>query len=235
MGQDMPPPLPPSPAEPLPGSTPWERRDSLGVVPALFETTKQVLLSPAEFFRQMPVSGGIGAPLGYAVIVGYLGVVVQALYQAVLNIGLGSAFAGFGDRSPFGRLAPMMQGGLGLGLQLVMGPILVVVGTFIVAGIYHLMLMLLGQAKRDFEATLRVVCYGQAASIVLVVPFCGGIVSAVWRVVLGIVGLAEAHRIGHGSAAIAVLAPIVLICCCCGAAAALLFGGLAGALGNLQH
>ena len=52
------------------GSTPWERRDQLGFIGALVENTKQVLATPVEFFRNMPVFGGLGAPLLYAVIVG---------------------------------------------------------------------------------------------------------------------------------------------------------------------
>jgi hypothetical protein len=204
-------------------------------VPALFETTKQVLLTPTAFFTEMPVSGGIGAPLGYGVLIGSLGLVVQAIYQAVLNIGLGSAFAQLGDRSPLGQLAPMLHGGVGLAVQLVFAPIVIVMGIFIGAGIYHLVLMLLGQARQGFETTLRVVCYCQAASVVMLLPLCGGLVAAVWRVVIAILGLAQAHRIGRGSAAIAVLAPIVLACCCCAVALLLVFGGIAGLASHLPR
>jgi hypothetical protein len=223
---DLPPPLPPVSDEPR--GTPWERRESLGFVPALVETTKQVLTGPTAFFRAMPVSGGIGAPLFYAVILGYLGLVVQAVYQAVLRVGMGSAFEQFGERGPLGHLGPFLQGGLGLVFQLVFGPVFLVVGIFIGAGIYHLVLMLLGQARQGFEATLRVVCYGQATSVLMVLPFCGGILTAVAWIVVGIIGLAEAHRIGRGSAAVAILAPLVLICCCCVVGLTLLFGGIAG-------
>src|SRR5512143_2193864 len=72
-----------------PRGTPWERRAEIGVGSALVETTKEVLLAPTAFFRHMPVSGGIGAPLGYAVILGCLGVVFQAVYQAVFRVVMG--------------------------------------------------------------------------------------------------------------------------------------------------
>lgn len=230
------PPLPPAlpstggspPGGPGPQRTPWERREQLGLVPALVETTGQVLLHPADFFQQMPVAGGLGAPVIYALIVGYLGIVVQALYQAVLNIGLGSALRGLSERSPLGSFGPALQGGAGLLVQIVCGPIFLLMGLFVGAGIYHLLLMLMGQAKKGFEATLRVVAYGHAASILLLLPFCGGLIAAVWWLVIGIVGLSEAHGIGRGSAAVAILAPIVLVCCCCGIGALLIFGGIAG-------
>ncbi len=234
MSQDLPPPLPPAAGRREPGA-PWERRAQVGLVPALVETTSLVLLHPSGFFRGMPVSGGLGAPVGYALIVGYLGIVVQALYQAVLNIGLGSALSGIGDRSPLGSWGPALQGGLGLAAQIVLGPAFLLVGLFVGAGIYHLILMVMGQAKQRFEATLRVVAYGHAASVLMLLPFCGGLAAAVWWIVIGIVGLSETHRIGRGSAAVAILAPIVLACCCCGTGLLLIFGGIAGLASHLPR
>ena len=231
---DLPPPLPPAIPEETAGGTPWERRETLGLLTALVETTKQVLTSPTAFFRAMPVTGGIGGPLAFAVVIGYVGLAVQSLYQAVLNIGLGSAFHNLGDRSPFAHLGPFLHGGMGLALQLVFGPVFIVVGVFIGAGLYHLVLLLLGQARQGFEATLRVVCYGQATSVLMILPFCGGVLAAVAWIVVGIVGLAEAHRIGRGSAAVAILAPVVLACCCCGLGLGLLFGGIAGLANHLR-
>jgi hypothetical protein len=35
------------------------------------------------------------------------------------------------------------------------------------------MLMLLGGAKRYFEATFRVACFAQAPAVFAIVPFCG--------------------------------------------------------------
>jgi hypothetical protein len=204
------------------------------VVPALLETTTEVLVSPAQFFRRMPVDAGIGAPLGYAMIAGYAGIVVSSLYQAILRAGLGSSFAQLGHRGPFGRLAPFLEGGVGFVAQILLGPLFLLVALFVGAGIHHLLLLLLGAARRGFEATFRVSCYSQAVSLLMLVPICGGVVSFFWWLVVAIIGLAEAHGIGRGSAAIAVLAPLLLACCCCGLVAGLFFGGIATALHNLR-
>ncbi len=225
-----PPPLPPPLASgpPLPGEgTPWDRRGQLGVVPAIFDTIRAVLLTPTEFFRTMPRLGGIGGPLGYGVIVGSLGLLIATMYNFLVTTLFGSAFRGLDD-GPLAKIAPYLEGGVGVVSQVVFGPIWLLIGIFVSAGIYHVALMILGQAKEGFEATLRVVCYSQSTAILQLVPFCGGPVMAVWMIVSNIIGLAEAHRIGRGSAAIAVLAPIVLFCCCCAIAGMLLFGGIAG-------
>ncbi len=108
-GTGAPPPLPPlgsAPPLPLPGDVPpvpptqppragragggfgripWDDRDRIGLLTALVETTREVLTAPARFFRAMPVTGGIGSPLLYAVIVGWVGVVATALYQAIFR------------------------------------------------------------------------------------------------------------------------------------------------------
>lgn len=212
------------------GSTPWERRAEIGFIPGLVETTKQVLVGPSEFFRRMPVDAGLGAPLGYAMIVGYVGIVVSSIYQAAIRAGLGSTLYEFGHRGPFGRVAPFLEGGVGLVAQLILGPVFLLLALFLGAGIHHLVLLLLGMAKRGFEATFRISCYSQAVSVLLLLPICGGVISFFWWLAVAIIGLAEAHGIGRGSAAIAVLAPLVLICCCCGLLGALFFGGLATAL-----
>src|SRR5687768_3952130 len=67
-------PSPPSGWAPGPGAregTPWERRDQIGIASALVETTQRVLTAPTAFFRAMPLTGGIGGPLVYALIIGY--------------------------------------------------------------------------------------------------------------------------------------------------------------------
>src|SRR5687768_2262196 len=64
--------LPPGASGPG-GGTPWERRGQIGIGSALIETVQQVLTKPGAFFRSMPVTGGVGGPLLFGVIVGYVG------------------------------------------------------------------------------------------------------------------------------------------------------------------
>jgi len=214
---------------PAGGSTPWESRDRLGFVNAFVETTKQVLASPSGFFRRMPVSGGVGAPLGYGVLTGYLGLIVAALYQLVFRSVLTSWAGRFSEGSePLERLLPLMGQGVGFVAQLFLGPLFVLIGLFVGTAIVHVFLMLFGGAQRGFEATFRVACYSEATALAQAIPMCGGLVAAVWWVVVAIIGLSEAHGTSKGTAAAAVLVPVLLVCCCCIGALALMFGGIAG-------
>ena len=233
----VPPPLPPGPrvaAAPLPG-IPWDDRGRIGLVSALVETTRDVLTGPGAFFRAMPVSGGLGSPLLYAVIVGWIGLVASAFYQAIFRSVVGSGLGAFGSERPeLVALLGWVEGWAGFVAQAVFGGVFVVIGVFLAAGILHLVLMLLGGARRDFEATLRVVSFSQATSILFLVPFCGQFVGGIWTLVLYVLGLAEAHQIGHGKATAAVLLPIVLLCCCCAGLAFLFAGAIAGLAGQMQ-
>jgi hypothetical protein len=215
------------------GRIPWDDRDRIGILTALVETTREVLAAPTRFFRVMPVTGGVGSPLLYAVIVGWVGIVATALYQAIFRSVAGTHFSAFGSRPEVAAMLGWAESWIGFVVQIVFGGVVVVIGVFLTAGILHLMLLLLGGARRDFEATLRVVCFAQATSLVLLVPFCGQLVGFVWTIVLYVIGVSQAHGIGTGKAAAAVLLPIVLLCCCCGGIFALFAGALASVVPGL--
>jgi hypothetical protein len=128
---------------------------------------------------------------------------------------VGSRIGAFGERPELASIVAWLESWGGFAFQVAFGAVFVVIGLFIAAGVLHLMLLLLGGARRDFEATFRVVSYAQATSILFLLPFCGQVIGGVWCLVLYVVGLAEVHRIGHGRAVAAVLLPLALVCCCC--------------------
>ncbi len=240
---EVPPPLPgpppfapgvtlPPPSSGGAASVPWDDRERLGWVAALVETTRQVLTAPGAFFRAMPTTGGIGSPLLYAVIIGWLGLIVASFYQAVFRSLMGSPLSTLGDRPEVTALVGWVEGWSGFIMQVALGGVFVVIGVFVGAGIVHLFLLLLGGARNGFETTVRVVCFAQATSVVLLLPFCGQLIAFIWTVVLYVIGLSEAHRISHGKAAAAALLPIVLLCCCCVGLAGLFAGALASLVGH---
>jgi hypothetical protein len=206
---------------------PWEDRDRLGFGNALVETTKQVLGSPTAFFARLSPSGGLGAPLLYAIVIGWIGVVAASLYSALFQSIVGAGAGAFTENPELSAALGFAQGWFGFFMQVVLAPVGLAIGLFIAAGIFHVMLLILGGAREDFEATFRVVGYSQATAILMVVPFCGSFVAWVWSLVLYILGLAAVHRITGGKAAAAVLLPLLLLCCCCGLLAGLFASSLA--------
>lgn len=204
------PPLPPAPQPPGGGGAaalPWET-PGYPALEALFETAKLFLTRPSEAFARMSLGGDLGRPLLYAVLFGWIGVVASQIYELVLRGAMWNFLPGMNRAGDFG-----LSTGVSIGLMVV-APVLVVIGLFVGAAIVHLFLMLVGGATAGFGTTLRTMAYASTTQVVQVIPFCGGLVAAVWTVVLEIIGLAIAHRTTQGKAALAVLLPVALCCAC---------------------
>ena len=206
---------------------PWDQRQQRGLFAAFVETLQMVLSRPSEAFTAMKREGGLGEPLIYAVIGGSAGLVIYFIYNfAFQSLGMMAS-----QNNPLTHLVGTGIAGIFL---IICAPILVVIGIFINAAILHVCLMIVGGAKQSFETTFRVVCF-EAGSVypLMIVPFCGGLIAAVWGIVVRCIGIARAHETDTGRAVLAVLLPVI-ICCGGGLLLLMMFGGLA-AWGLSQH
>ena len=220
-----PPPIIPPPEMP---PIPWEDPARTGFFDRFVETVKLLATAPAEAFARMPTVGGIGKPLTFAIIVGWIGIAVYALWMLLF----GGMSLPFMDQSQLGEAGAAFGISAGFAIMLmVLAPIFVIIGVFFQAAILHLMLMLVGGAVRGFEATARVCSYAQAAQMAQIIPFCGGLLAAVWSIIMLIVGLSTAHGITRGKAAIAVFLPVVV---CCAFMMALMFMGVLAGVASSQ-
>jgi hypothetical protein len=211
------------PAAPRSG-LPWDERQTKGLLNAFIETLQMVLSKPVAAFTAMKREGGLGEPLLYAVIGGTFGGVFAVTYNFALR-----SFGSFGDRH--GAMEHLF-GGIGWIFLLVLTPLFVAIGMFVVSAILHVCLMIVGGAKQSFETTFRVVCFAEgSASPLLVIPFCGGFVVGIWKIVLYCIGLTHAHETDIGRVVIAVLLPLIV---CCGGLLLLIFGAF-GAWSAAQH
>ncbi len=192
--------------------TSWEDRESQGFFGGLWKTLRDTLFSPTEFFKKMPVTGGLTDPLLYALIVGMVGLmfsyVWQILFQGMILNYLPAGIGGAARYDMFHGIGT----GAGLAVMAVASPFVIIIWLFIWSGILHLFLMMVRGARAGFEATFRTVSYSYGTSILMVVPFCGGIIAWIWSLVLVIVGLKEAHETTGGKAALAALFPLLLCC-----------------------
>jgi hypothetical protein len=217
-----------APETPAPRSgLPWEHRQERGFVNAFIETLAMVLTKPDLAFRTMKTEGGLAEPLIYALIGGCVGGIVSLL----LSLGLQSMGVFAGQRDSFAALA-----GLGIGsfALIILVPLFIVIALFIGAAIVHLCLMIVGGANKSFETTFRVLAFSHGSTGPLqIIPVCGGLISAVWALVVNCIGLARAHETTTGRAVLAVFLPL-LVCCGGGILLAMMFGVL-GAWSASQH
>jgi hypothetical protein len=213
--EDGPPALPPS------GEPAWERREEGGAVIALFETVRAVLLEPAATFSRMNPAGGYGPPLLFCIILQMVGLVAIEAYNGVLRaLVLPRLVLSEETAAVFTSMLGTTYESL---MWIVIAPVFLVVAVFFGTALTHVCLMIVGGAKRPFEATFRVYSYVLGAvALFNLIPCCGWCVGFVWGIVAEIIGLAEVHQIGRGRAAVAVLLPILL---CCGLLAAMALAG----------
>lgn len=173
---------------------PWEDQENLGFMQGLTGTVKESMLSPMAFFERMPVRGGFLLPLLFAVIVESIGSMAAYLWSS--------------------NLLTEFTGSSKVLLALLI-PLLVFMGLFLWGAVLHVSLFLVGGARKDFEATFRVVCYTSGPELLGIIPVVGGIASLVWKVYISVIGLREAHGISNGRAIAALALPGIL---CCGLA-----------------
>ncbi|MEW6026774.1 MAG: YIP1 family protein [Planctomycetota bacterium] len=196
----------------------------------LWNTWIATIFRPMTFFSRTPVNAGLGKPLLYAIITGFVGAVGVAFWQVVFTA-LQIPFFGIQQDKTDEMLPFVITPLLGV-VYVVVSPLFITIGVFIWSGILHLCLMIVGGNKKGFEATFRPVTYAQSPMVFNLIPFCGGHIAGLWAMVLTIIGLKETHQIPVWKAIVAYLIPIVL-CCVCVVIAIMIIGfGVFAALGQ---
>lgn len=227
----FPPPLPAPPDNaPTPQALPWED-PGVGRVEGFFRTIGLFVTRPDEAFSRM-APGGLGRPYVWALIMAWIELAAGMAYWAASQSPL--MFMGFPElREALAEAAigTGVMAAIGIGLFVLM-PVLLLIGLAIHAGILHLMLLIVGEGRRGFATTVRVICYSHTADLANLIPLCGGLVALVWFVALQIIGISRAHECSYGKAALAVLLPILLCCSCLAITAAFFGAALYGALGG---
>ncbi|BBB32809.1 hypothetical protein TTHT_1292 [Thermotomaculum hydrothermale] len=214
-------PPPPSVPQTPPESTPSYSKmaipfadSSLPFFDRLVSTVKLVLFSPREFFANYDFKAQIGAGILFALIMGFVSGIFSFIYNLVFRSSLYSMLAQWGNIPAKEMQMQSMFAVFGGVLGIFLIPIGVIIGLFIMAGIYHLLLMIVNGAKNGFESTVNVVAYTSAVMLFAIVPFCGGLLGWIYRIILNIMGLAEVHETTTGKATFAVLLPYIFCCLC---------------------
>jgi hypothetical protein len=189
---------------------PWEHRQQLGLIKAWFDTVSLLITRPSDAFTMMRPEGGMMDPLLFGLIGGCAGSVVSILLQGLISSI--PAFAGRNDVFDYFGVSHFAF----IIIYAVLSPVLVAIGLFLGSAILHVCLMLVGGANRSFETTFRVVCFtGGAANLFSMIPMCGGIIAAVYHIVLNCIGLSRAHPTTTGKALLAIFLPLIICCGVC--------------------
>jgi phage FluMu protein Com len=188
---------------------PWDREPR--TFGCWFRTIRVILGSPSEAFAMMHQTGGLGSPIHYTVygigmplavvlvlVIPFIAVAMAVNPPANLNLGT------------FETIGIVVLAAIGIVLGLVLYVfVAAAVGNLVGAAVWHLFLMMVGGAKAPYETTFRVTSYVNGSLMWLsFIPYVGGCAAGIWTIVLLIIGLAKAHEIPAGKAALAVLLPV---------------------------
>ncbi len=205
---------PPPPSSSVPNPIPWEAKPRGPAVNALVETAKLFAMTPAEAWRRTPPLGDYVAPLLYSIILSWIGGFFSIVWSRLFSFSWMSMLPA-DARHALGSQA-MLGAGMGIG-TLIVYPILIAAGLFIGTAVIHVCMMMVGglsDSKAGFEGSFRSLSYASIADLANIVPLGGGLIAAVWKTYLIVVGLSTLHRTTQGKALFAVLIPVVLCCGC---------------------
>lgn len=143
----------------------------------ILEIATTVIRDPASFFRQMPKFGGYTDPLIFAVVMG----AVAGIVNAVL--------------SPLGPYHFSLSMAIG---TIIVTPIVTGILSFVFGGILFLIWQLMG-SKHPYEVSYRCVAYALAitpiTSILNFIPYLGILVSLAWTAFIYVHASVEVHGI----------------------------------------
>jgi len=184
-------------------------------IEASLKTLQQMLFHPTSFFKGVGAGAGVKRPLLFSLALFYIMVMSAAAYQLGFHVFSGAAkrVTEHAAADAVAAILGLPVGILFLALFLIVGlPILSISGNLIKAGMYHICLLILGAATRDFTTTFRVVCYSSGIQVLQIVPVIGSIAAYIWGIALDLIGLREAHGTTTGKSLLAVFLPMLLCC-----------------------
>lgn len=201
----------------------WEVDYKVSWVNSFYLTLKKSLTEPVAFYESVSKGNGLKMPIIYSLIVGVIGFIFAVAYQAGFHaLALGNFMAG--------RIVGFFMITAIAIIAVIFLPVIILLGILINAGLFHLGLMIIGSARRDFASTFRVVCYATGPQILGVIPFLGSIISAVWCVILNIIGIKVVHNTSYGRSAFVVFLPLIICCGFITIAAIVVMGGVFASL-----
>lgn len=217
------------PIPPATPASPWANREQFGGLRGFALAWWQVVFRPANYFRDLPRTGGLGRAFLFGLVCVYLGSAGRAVWTRVFT---GDPVAAFEQmQSELQQAFPQLEGGSALKippeyldtLRIVSNPLILLPVLLVLAAtdllfwavLTHLGVMMVG--GRGFEHTLRLVSYAWAPVALMLLPI-PPICCCIWPASLAVwvsCGYSTYHgaiqnlRLSPGRAAVVAIFPFV--------------------------
>ena len=177
---------------------PWESGEE--AIGAFFQTAREALFSPTQFFKKAAQAEGYWPPLIYGLICGIIGFGGTIFWQWFI----------VSRWIPFHRYTALPYSFFLTVISIAL-PFIVAFKILIESNVAHLCLMIVGGNKNGFQVTFRTVSYSFTGQLFGIIPFIGIAIGNLYALILVIIGVREGHQISTGRAVIAIFFPILVM------------------------
>ncbi len=214
-----------------------DTNSGVGIIRNYFRDVWTIITKPTQFYRAMPVTGGIGGPLAFALVTHWIGAALESLWKLWMFKAFEEHLKGFlqmlsgvaeVDHPGRGAMVGQLQEKLGPWIwgvgSVIIDPFTSLMQIFMSAAVIYCVARLLvspstlstdpAQAPRpevSFESIVRIICFGMTPALLAGVPLIGGMMASMLAAICTIVGVREVFRISTGRAVMIAVAPSLLI------------------------
>lgn len=189
------------------GVLPWDERLTIGMWRAWWRTAVLMISQPTKTTSTANPDAPISSSILFSTLSTIAGMGPTILVYGIFFLGA-FLIAPDKDTPKFSAaLVPVF-----VLLYIVFLLALQVGSVFVVAGIDHLGLMLVGANPKSYSVTIRAYSLSMGCYLIGLVPICGLYVFPIWSLVLRIIANMQLHKTSGGKAAAAVLLPMVVLC-----------------------
>ena len=171
----------------------WENRKNIGFLKALYQTVKNVLFRPNDFFSRMNSNGGFSSPLIFAIVLCILADLLMGFWDYIHSL----IFSLLHFKNLLFELSHV---------SLLLGPLIAILILFVGSLSTHISLRIVSKSTNTFEATFRVFAYSCSTLVLWVFPiyFLIIIPYLIWSIVIQFIGLKKVHQISNLRCALAI-------------------------------
>ena len=188
-----------------PGGQPFheEAPASVSYIKRLWLNWVEVMFNTTSFFKSIDEEKQVPFPVIFAILWGTIAVLLNIPAVVYTQRTYLSFFTG-------SMHVPMVLPVSVYASALVIAPFFFFIFLFIMAGIYHISVLLLG-GKGGFVSTLKVVSYSTGAMVLEVIPYIGVPLFWAYSLYLYTIGFRELHKISTSRSFIAAILPVMLL------------------------
>jgi hypothetical protein len=169
---------------------------------ALIETIRECILHPKQFFAKITSQKSRLRPLIFGLAVGGTGFVASFIWNLILP----NPFGQFAESAFTESLAETSSVS-----SLITAPVILFFSILLLSLYFQAVLKIFKKSRASFVMMFRIICYSEAASLFMVFPFIGDLLSVVFGIYLTLTGIKAVHSISRIRAILMFCAAPVLL------------------------